>query len=81
MFESNVKKFFTPEDREKGYIEIANRKGIIEKFQLTSISIAAVVVDKNRFKNILEIWDVAAQVKHAVKSVMGSSYIVNRRKK
>lgn len=80
-FESNVKKFFTPEDREKGYIEIANRKGIIEKFQLTSISIAAVVVDKNRFKNILEIGDVAAQVKHAVKSVMGSSYIVNRRKK
>lgn len=79
-FESNVKSFFTPEDKEKGYIEIANRKGIIEKFQLTSISIAAVVVDKNRFKNILEIGDVAAQVKHAVKGVIGSSYIVNRRK-
>ena len=60
--------------------EIANRKGIIEKFPLTSISIAVVVVDKNRFENILEIGDVAAQVKHAVKNIMGSSYVIDRRK-
>ena len=80
-FEKGVKDFFTAEDVKNGYIEIANRRGIIEKFPLTSISIAAVVVDKNRFKNILEIGDAAAQVKHAVKSVMGSSYIIDRRNK
>ena len=79
-FDKQIKKFFTEEDAKKGYIEIANRKGIIEKFPLTSISIAVVVADKNRFKNILEIGDVAAQVKHAVKSVMGSSYTIDRRK-
>jgi diguanylate cyclase (GGDEF)-like protein len=79
-FDSKVKGFFTDEDVQNGYIEIANRRGIIEKFPLTSLSIAAVVVDKDRFKNILEIGDVAAQVKHAVKAVMGSSYIIDRRK-
>lgn len=79
-FDNQIKGFFTDEDSEKGYIEIANRRGIIEKFPLTSISIAVVVADKNRFKNILEIGDVAAQVKHAVKSVMGSSYTIDRRK-
>ncbi len=79
-FDRQIKNFFTEEDAEKGYIEIANRRGIIEKFPLTSISIAVVVADKNRFKNILEIGDVAAQVKHAVKSVMGSSYTIDRRK-
>ena len=79
-FDKQIKKFFTEEDAKKGYIEIANRKGIIEKFPLTSISIAVVVADKNRFKNILEIGDVAAQVKHAVKTVMGSSYTIDRRK-
>ena len=79
-FDKQIKNFFTEEDAKKGYIEIANRKGIIEKFPLTSISIAVVVADKNRFKNILEIGDVAAQVKHAVKSVMGSSYTIDRRK-
>ena len=79
-FESRIKRFFTEEDAQKGYIEVANRRGIIEKFPLTSISIAVVVVDKNRFGNILEIGDVAAQVKHAVKGVMGSSYMIDRRK-
>ena len=79
-FDKQIKKFFTEEDAIKGYIEIANRRGIIEKFPLTSISIAVVVADKNRFKNILEIGDVAAQVKHAVKTVMGSSYTIDRRK-
>ena len=78
-FEEKIKEFFTPEDAENGYLEIANRRGIIEKFPLTSISIAVVVVDKNRFSNILEIGDAAAQVKHAVKNVMGSSYMIDRR--
>ncbi len=79
-FDNQIKDFFTEEDAEKGYIEIANRRGIIEKFPLTSISIAVVVADKNRFSNILEIGEVAAQVKHAVKTVMGSSYTIDRRK-
>ena len=79
-FEHKVKDFFCEKDVKNGYIEIANRKGAIEKFPLTSLSIAVVVADKNRFKNILEIGDVAAQVKHVVKSVMGSSYIIDRRK-
>jgi len=79
IFESKIKNFFTEEDAQKGYIEIANRRGIVEKFPLTSVSIAVVVVDKNRFGNILEIGDAAAQVKHAVKNVMGSSYMIDRR--
>ena len=80
-YEENISRFFTEEDADKGYIEIANRKGIIEKFPLTSLSVAVIVADKNRFNNILEIGDEAAQVKHAVKNVMGSSYIIDRRKK
>ena len=54
-FDKNVTKFFTDEDIEKGYIEVANRKGIIEQFALTSISIGVVIVERGRFSNILEI--------------------------
>ena len=61
-------------------MEVANRKGIIEQFPLTSISIGVVEVEKDRFKNILEIGEVAAQVKHLAKTIMGSSYIIDRRK-
>ena len=60
-FDKNVTKFFTDEDIEKGYIEVANRKGIIEQFALTSISIGVVIVERGRFSNILEIGDVGAK--------------------
>ena len=79
-FDNNVNKYFTDEDIERGYIEVANRKGIIEQFPLTSLSIGVVVADTGRFGNILEIGEIGAQVKHAAKSVMGSSYAVDRRK-
>lgn len=78
-FDRNVTKFFTERDLEKGYIEVANRKGIIEQFPLTSLSIGVVTADVGRFHNILEIGEIGAQVKHAAKSVMGSSYAVDRR--
>ena len=79
-FDANVTKYFTDEDLERGYIEVPNRKGIVEQFPLTSLSIGVVVADTNRFHNILEIGEIGAQVKHAAKSVMGSSYAVDRRK-
>lgn len=79
-FDQHVGRYFTDDDLEKGYIEVANRKGIIEQFPLTSLSIGVVVADVGRFSNILEIGEVGAQVKHAAKSVMGSSYAVDRRR-
>lgn len=79
-FDSNVIKYFTDEDIEKGYIEVANRKGIIEQFPLTSLSVGVVVADRGRFHNILEIGEIGAQVKHAAKSVMGSSYAIDKRR-
>lgn len=79
-FDYNVLDFFTQEDIEKGYVEVENRKGILEQFPLTSISIGVVEVDVGRFKNILEIGEVGAQVKHLSKSIAGSTYVVDKRK-
>jgi len=78
-FDSSVQSYFNKEDIEKGYFEVPNRKGIMEEFPLTSLSIGVVTADKGRFKNILEIGEVGAQVKHLAKSTPGSCYAVNRR--
>ena len=61
-------------------MEIENRKGVMEEFPLTSLSIGVVVAEKERFSNILEIGEVGAQVKHLAKTQMGSAYAINRRK-
>lgn len=78
-FDKEVKKFFTDDDIDRGYIEVANRKGIIEQFALTSISIGVVIGESGRFSNILEIGEVGAQVKHLAKTIPGSSYAIDRR--
>ena len=79
-FDKKVLDYFTEEDAEKGYLEVANRKDIIEQFPLTSLSIGVVVVENKRFGNILEIGEIGAQVKHTAKTIMGSSYAIDRRK-
>lgn len=80
-FDYEILEYFSDEDSERGYMEVANRKGILEQFPLVSLSVGVVVIEKGRFKNILEIGEVGAQVKHVAKSTMGSTYVIDRRKK
>lgn len=80
-FDQGVLKYFNAEDVERGYLEVPNRKCILEQFPLTSISIGVVISDKGRFHNVLEIGEVAAQVKHLAKTTPGSTYVIDRRKK
>ncbi len=79
-FDSEAVNFYNEEDVERGYVEVANRRGIIEQFPLTSISIGVVEVDNKTIKTALQIGEIAAQVKHMAKTVMGSTYVINKRK-
>lgn len=79
-FDKKIVDYFTDEDRERGYLEVPNRKGIIEEFPLVSISIGVVEVSIGRFHNVLEIGEIGAQVKHLAKVTPGSAYAINRRK-
>lgn len=79
-FDENIKNYFNEEDIQRGYLEVANRKGIIEQFPLTSISIGVVTVEPGEYMNSLEIGEVGAQVKHLAKTQTGSAYAINRRK-
>jgi len=80
QFDKEIASFYVEDDVERGFVEVANRRGIIEQFPLVSISIAIVEVDRNRFKTTLEIGEIGAQVKHKAKTILGSTYVINRRK-
>ena len=80
-FDSGIEKYFTADDWEKGYLEVANRKGIIERFPLTSLSIGVVAAEPEEYVNSLEIGEIGAQVKHLAKTQVGSAYAINHRKK
>ena len=79
-FDLKVVKYYTEEDVERGFVEVANRKGIIEEFPIVSLSIAVVEVENGNFTSPLEIGEVSAQVKHMAKEMIGSTYVINRRR-
>lgn len=78
-FDKKILTYFTEEDVKKGYLEVPNRKGILEEFPLVSISVGIVEVNAGRFHNVLEIGEIGAQVKHLAKVTPGSAYAINRR--
>jgi len=79
-FDKYTVDFYNEDDAERGYVEVANRRGIIEQFPLTTISIAVLEVDSKIYKTTLEIGEVAGQIKHQAKTVPGSTYVINRRR-
>lgn len=79
-FDTKILDYFNEIDRERKYVEVPNRRNIIEQFPLTSISVGVVVVYSKRFKNTLEIGEVGAQVKHLAKMTPGSAYVIDKRK-
>ena len=72
-FDALVQEYYTAEDAQRGYIEVANRRGIIEQFPVVSLSIGVVEVDSDKYSSALEIGEVGAQVKHQAKTIMGST--------
>ena len=78
-FDHDIKNLLNKEDRERGFFEVPNRRGIIEQFPLTSISIGVVIVEENKKIDRLEIAEIGSQVKHKAKTIPGSAYVVSKR--
>ncbi len=79
-FDSESINYYNQEDIDNGYIEVENRKGVMEQFPLISVSIGVVEVNNEKFKNTLEIGEAGAAVKHLAKTIYGSTYVIDRRK-
>jgi len=70
---------YNEEDREKGFIVTANRKGEIEKFPIFTLSIAVLINQKRMFKHPGEMSHMMADLKKYTKTLPGSNYMIERR--
>jgi diguanylate cyclase (GGDEF)-like protein len=78
-FDQTVPGLYDAEDRDRGHIEIENRRKEIEKFPLMSISIGVATTDRRTFSHHGEAVAVAGELKEFTKRTKGSSYAVDRR--
>jgi diguanylate cyclase (GGDEF)-like protein len=78
-FDRAVPGLYEQEDRDRGYIEIENRRKEIEQFPLMSISIGVATTDRRAFSHQGEAVSVAGELKEFAKKTKGSAYAVDRR--
>jgi len=80
MFDNIIPFHYSSEDRHRGYIVARDRSRKVRKAPLMSVSIA--LVNRNRpeeFKNIVQINEKVAEIKHYLKEIAGSKFMADRR--
>lgn len=81
LFDTRIKKFYNQEDIEKGWIKVVNRKGKMEKYPIMTITVAMISNKFINYKTTLELGEDGAMVKKKAKTIMGSTFLEDRRKK
>ncbi len=78
-FDKMAGELYDGEDRERGFIEVVNRRGELQRFPVLTISIGIATTDQRAFQHYAEAVAVAAEMKQFTKGVNGSSWAIDRR--
>ncbi|AEB44130.1 MULTISPECIES: response regulator [Micromonospora] len=80
-FEKAADALYDPTDRERGYVELKDRRGNMRKAALVTLSIGVCVSDADkRLTSPLEAMTIASEMKSVAKSQPGSYVAVDRRR-
>ena len=78
-FDDMAPDLYDPEDRTRGFIEVVDRRGELQRFPSVSISIGVASTDKREFQHYAEAVAIATEMKQFTKSSNGSSWAMDRR--
>lgn len=78
-FDQIAPSFYDDADRERGYIEIENRRGDAQRFPVVSVSIGVASSERRDFIHYAEVVQIAAEMKEFTKRTPGSVWAADRR--
>ena len=78
-FEAMKHEFYEQEDLDRDYVEVEDRKGVMQKLPLVGVSVGIATTGVRRFEHYGEAVSVATEMKQFAKRDVGSSYAVDRR--
>ncbi|HET9097113.1 MAG TPA: response regulator [Candidatus Baltobacteraceae bacterium] len=81
MFDRDIRKLYNAQDLRQGYIETRDRRGTLNRFPIMSLSIAIISNEQRALDNYAQIGEAAAELKRYAKSIGGSVYVKDKRKK
>jgi diguanylate cyclase (GGDEF)-like protein len=80
-FNQASRELYDNEDRERGYVEVLNRRHVIERFPLMSLTIAMVSTDRVPVSHLAELIDIVQELKAHGKGIPGSVLVGERRRR
>ena len=78
-FDRDAASYYDPEDRDRGYIEVTNRRGELQRFPMLTISIGVASTERRGFQHYAEAVAVTTEMKQFTKGSSGSSWAMDRR--
>lgn len=80
-FDREAPALYDPEDRDRGYVEVVNRRGEAQRFPVVTLSVGVATTERRRFQHYAEAVAVATEMKAFSKSktTSGSSWSIDRR--
>jgi GGDEF domain-containing protein len=78
-FDADTPGFYSPEDRQRGFIIGENRQGHEVRFPLASISLAVVSNQNRPLENHILVGEIAAEIKERAKAISGSAIFIDQR--
>lgn len=79
-FDERVPELYSEQDKQSGFISTTNRKGVITRYPIMSVSIAVVSNEHRVLCNHIQVGEIAAELKKKAKSITGSVYLKDMRR-
>jgi diguanylate cyclase (GGDEF)-like protein len=80
-FNASARELYEDEDRDRGYVEVLNRRHVVERFPFMSLTIALVSTDRVPVTHLAELIDIAQELKAHGKGITGSVLVGERRRR
>jgi diguanylate cyclase (GGDEF)-like protein len=79
-FDAQIHEFYEPEEVAQGFVEIEDRKGVMQRIPLAGISVGIATTDVRSFAHYGEAVSMATDMKQFAKREARSSYAIDRRR-
>lgn len=80
-FNTAANDLYDEEDRTRGHVEVLNRRHVVERFPLMSLTIALVSTDRVPVTHLAQLIDIAQELKAHGKGIPGSVMVGERRRR
>jgi diguanylate cyclase (GGDEF)-like protein len=78
-WDAKVAELYQPEERQRGYVEVLDRKGELRRFPLVGVSIGIATNRKRHISTHWEAAEIAREMKERSKAQEGSAFSIDRR--